>query len=267
MIIEKKVEIIVNDRVVPHFKKLGYDVKSNQKLIVPIEHLNKGSHAIVSVQCDICKTEIKKMEYRNYLKSIKFDNLYYCRKNKCFVEKVKKSTFEKYGVSNTSKLEEKKIKWEKTNLEIYGHKNAFQSETIKEKIRQYYRDNYNGAEWNTQIKEVRDKNGWIPDEDLNGFRLYNRICRKYTARNKKELLEKWDGFDYYDGEYIKNNFKLYQKDPNYPTVDHKISVKQGYLIGLDEKIIADINNLCITKFGLNSSKRCKSEEEYKKNKF
>jgi len=89
MIITKEVEITVNSRVVSHFKELGYNVKPNQKLTVPIEHLNKGSHSKVQIECDICG-EITEMEYRAYLKAIKFDGLYYCRQNKCFTEKVKK---------------------------------------------------------------------------------------------------------------------------------------------------------------------------------
>ena len=136
----------------------------------------------------------------------------------------------------------------------------FKSEIIKEKIRQHYRDNYDGAEWNTQTKVVRDKNGWIPDENLEGFKLYNRLCRKYTNRNKKELLENWNGLDYYDNEYIKDNFNLNHLDPRYPTIDHKISVKYGYLNNIDTKIIANIDNLCLTKREINSSKREKNED-------
>ena len=104
MIITKEVEITLNCVVMPHFRELGYlGLRKNQKLIVPIEHLNKGSGYIVEVECDICG-EIKEMPYDTYTKVTKFDGLYYCRKNKCFTEKVKKSSFEKYGVSNTSKL-------------------------------------------------------------------------------------------------------------------------------------------------------------------
>jgi hypothetical protein len=155
-----------------------------------------------------------------------------------------------------------KNKWEETNLQIYGCRNSFQNENIKEKIRQFYRDNYDGAEWNTQVKEIRDKNGWIPDEELEGFDLYKRLCRKYTNRNKKELLKNWNGLDYYDNENIRDNFNLHYLDPNYSTIDHKISVKYGYLNNIDEKIIADVSNLCITKRKINSSKRAKNENDF-----
>lgn len=205
--------------------------------------------------------EISEIEYRAYLKRINFDNLYYCRKNKCFTKKVEKSNLQKYGVEHTSKLEYFQNKWKQTNIEKYGCENVFQNEEIKEKIRQFYRDNYN-AERNTQVKYVRDNNGWIPDEELSDYKKYNRLCRKYTNRNKKILFKNWDGYDYYDSEYIKDNFVYNFKNYNYPTIDHKISIKCGFLNNIDEHIISSIDNLCITKSGLNSLKRIKIEDEF-----
>ena len=263
MLLTKKIEIIVNSRVVSHFRELGYITGANKKLIVLIEHLNKGSHSIVEVSCDLCNHETR-MSYKDYLNIIKYDGNYYCRENKCFAEKVKKTTLDKHNVSNTSKLKEKQDKWKQTNLELYGVENAFQSEFFKEKIRQYYRDNFNGAEWNTQVKDIRDKNGWIPDEDLEGFIKYKRIARRLTLRNKKTLLKNWNGYDYYDNEYIKDYFILNFKDKKYPTIDHKMSLKYGYLNGINEEIISNMDNLCITKRCINSKKRIMTEDEYKK---
>ena len=262
MLITKEVEIIVNSVVVPYFRNLGYITGKNQKLVIPIEHLNKGSHSIVDVKCDLCGC-INKIPYKVYLKLTEYDGNYYCRVNKCFLEKTKKTNMDKYNVIYTSNLKEKQDKWKQTNLEKYGFENVFQNEEIKEKIRQYYRDNFNGAEWNTQIKEVRDKNGWIPDENLIGFTKYLRIVRRLTNRNKKELMENWDGIDYYDNEYIRDNFNLKNTNKNYPTIDHKISLKYGYINTISEEQIASIDNLCITKRYINSSKHSRTEDEYK----
>jgi hypothetical protein len=261
MLLTKKIKIKVNFSILSHFTNLGYDVKSNQDIEIPIEHLNNGSNYYVDVCCDICGF-VKKVKFRDYLKISKFDGRFYCRENKCFIEKVKLSTLSKYNVTNTSKLEEKQKKWKKTNLELYGVENAFQSEIFKEKIRQFYRDNFNGAEWNTQVKEVRDKNHWIPDEDLTGFKKYNRIVRRLTNRNKKKLLESWSGYDFYEGDYIKDNFTLNHTHSDYPTIDHKISLKYGFLNNIPEEIISDIDNLCFTKRGINSKKRCKNYNDF-----
>ena len=61
---------------------------------------------------------------------------------------------------------------------------------------------------------------------------------------------------------ILNNFKLDHNDPNYPTIDHKISVYYGFKNSIDPNIIGSIDNLCITKRSINSSKRHLIEEEF-----
>lgn len=241
MLITKEVEIIVNACVVPYFRSLGYVTGKNKKLVVPIEHLNKGSHSIVEVSCDVCG-EVNKMPYKKYLVRIDFDGKYYCRVNKCFIEKVRLSTLEKYGVEHTSSLKFFQDKWKKTNLEKYGVENTFQSEEAKLKI--------------------REKGGWLSDDELEGFTRYNRIVRKLTLRNKKKLLEDWSGYDFYDGEYIKDNFSLDYNDPNYPSIDHKISVKNGYLSGMKEEDCADFNNLCLTKKFINSKKKTQNHTDF-----
>lgn len=263
MLLTKEIEIKTNGAMIEFYKKLGYDAKYNKKIIVSIEHLNEGSHSIVDAQCDICKDSIKKLEYRDYIKATKYDGLYYCRKNKCFSEKVKQGNFTKYGVTNVAMLSETQDKMKSTTFERYGVENAFQSEEIKEKIRQHYRDNFNGAEWNTQTREVKEKNGWLLDDNLVGFKKYSKEVRKLTSRNKKQLLENWDGYDYYDGEYIESYFNLSGHNPNYPTLDHKISLKHGYINNIDIAIIADISNLCFTKRYINSKKRILTELEFK----
>ena len=83
-----------------------------------------------------------------------------------------------------------------------------------------------------------------------------------TNRNKKVLYDGWDGYDYYDGEYIKNYTSLKSSDKNYPTIDHKTSTFYGFLNGVEAVDIADISNLCITKMIINSIKQEKTETEY-----
>ena len=240
MLITKEVEIKVNACVVPYFRGLGYITGKDKMLVVPVKHLNKGSHSIVEVSCDICG-EINTMPYKKYLTSTDFDGKYYCRVNKCFTEKVKLGTIVKYGVENTSKLKSFQDKWKKTNLERYGVENTFQSEEAKVKI--------------------REKCGWLSDDELVGFTKYNRIVRKLTLRNRKKMLENWNGYDFYDGEYIKDNFNLDFNNPNYPCIDHMISVKNGYLDGISEKILSSVDNLCFTKKFINSKKKTQNHTD------
>ncbi len=241
MLITKEVEIKVNASVVPYFRRLGYITGKNKMLVVPVEHLNKGSHSVVEVSCDICG-EVNNMPYKKYLTSVYFDSKYYCRLNKCFTKKVRLCTIEKYGVENTSKLKSFQDKWKKTNLERYGFENTFQSEEAKIKI--------------------REKGGWLNDDDLVGYIKYNRIVRRLTLRNRKNMLESWDGFDFYDGEYIRDNFNTDFNDPNYPCIDHKISIRNGYLDGISEEVLSSIDNLCFTKRFINSKKKTQNHKDF-----
>jgi hypothetical protein len=83
-----------------------------------------------------------------------------------------------------------------------------------------------------------------------------------TERNRKFLLEKWDGIDYYDGEYIKDNFNLSHTDPLFPTLDHKISIIYGFKNDIPLEDISKIENLCMTKRKINSSKSHNIESDF-----
>lgn len=92
---------------------------------------------------------------------------------------------------------------------------------------------------------------------------YRREVRRMTKRNEKKLLDTWNGIDYYDGENIRENFKLSPTDRDYPSVDHKISILYGFKNNISPEDISNINNLCITKIRINSAKRDLIEEEFK----
>jgi len=163
-----------------------------------------------------------------------------------FKEKMKTTSFNKYGVSYPLQSFEVKEKIKETNLERYGVENPGQSKEIKNKI-----------------KKTRILNGsQIADELKTDFQLYKDKVYNATLLLKDELLNNWNGYDYYDKEYIKDNFNLDRNDLAYPTIDHKISIYYGFINNIDEEKIYDINNLCITKRTINCKKNRLSEEEY-----
>ena len=133
-----------------------------------------------------------------------------------------------------------------TNLERYGTITPAQNSIILEKMKQ------------TRIERKIQ----IPDDKLTEYELYKRTVENITNRNKKVLYDGWDGYDYYDGEYIKNYTSLKSSDKKYPTIDHKTSTFYGFLNGVEAVDIADISNLCITKMIINSIKQEKTETEY-----
>lgn len=211
-----------------------------------------------------------------------------------FVNKSKKTMLDKYGVDHYSKTDEfrrhmsstnvvsemvgnmKKTNFNRYNKEYYSQTemwmklfNSKLPETL-EKIKKTCLDRY-GVSNVSQVREVYDKilktkiqRNIITDiKELDDWSSYKRLVSKYTRRNKPTLLENWNGYDYYDNEYIKENFDLYKgHHKNYPTIDHKISVLYGFLNGISEEEISGISNLCITKRYINSSKTYYTEEEF-----
>ena len=274
MIITNEVEVKIIPKTLKYFRSLEYNVNVGDVIKIPIIHLNRRSRVKVNVKCDVCGHE-KLLPYQKYTKSIEVYNYYSCSQ-KCSVDKCKKTFMMKYGVDSPMALEEfkkkgkqtKKLRYDderynnqkkcnETKLRKYGSSCYNNIEKIKETIYNRY-----GVDNIMQIEEIVEKvknskinNGhMLPDEVLSDFKSYKRNAMKITRRNKSTLLESWDGIDYYDGEYIKNNLILKPIDRNYPTVDHKISIFQGFLNSIDYKIIGSIDNLCVTKKYLNSKK-------------
>lgn len=102
----------------------------------------------------------------------------------------------------------------------------------------------------------------ISDENLDDWHIYKRKVRNITNRFKKELYEKWDGSDYYDGEIIKGYLSHTHVHIFYPTIDHKISVLFGFINNIPIEEVGDISNLCITKRYINSMKNSLIESEF-----
>jgi len=276
MILTKEIEIIVNSANMKHFKSLGYEnLKPGNKLTIPVEHLNNGSHSMVTVKCDVCDTE-KELMYRFYFKNIKKHNTYTCS-SKCGQEKVKKTYLEKYGdenyrnlekhketclekyeVENPSQVEKFKEKRKETMIERYGTEYYYQSEDFKEKYEQTSLINYgtihpmSSDKMKDIMKEYHIKNGFIIETD--DFQLYRNKVYNLTKKLKSELFSTWDGKDYYDNEYIKDNFNLPGTHKDYPTIDHKYPISEGFKNGIKEEEIAKISNLCFTKKFINSQK-------------
>jgi hypothetical protein len=279
MIISTKIEVTINSSNMKHFYSLGYkDLKPKHKLLIPIEHLNKGSHSIIKVKCDICEFE-KDLSYRFYLKSFNTQEYYCCSKcgkikaNKTSMDKygvehfsnlqkVKSTCLKKYGTENPSQVNEFKEKRKKTMLKLYGVEYYVLSNDFSEKSEKTSIVNYGTPHpmMSDKMKELK-KEYYIKDGfniTTNEFELYKNKVYNLTKKNKKELLNLWDGIDYYDNEYIKDNFNLSGSHGNYPTIDHKISIFEGFKNNIVAEEISKIENLCFTKRYINSRKYIKT---------
>lgn len=125
------------------------------------------------------------------------------------------------------------------------------TEKTKEKL-------YGDPQFNNSKKMVatKEKLGiYIPLNLVSDFKKYRKLVNRFTYKNKKIIYETWNGFDFYDNEYIKDNFNFSSKNMCYPTIDHKISIHEGFLKNIPPYIIGGKENLCITKRRINLLKR------------
>ena len=285
MIITKEVEICIVPSNIIYYKSIGIDVKMMKRITIPIDLLQNQSNCKIDVLCDRCGTQ-RKIKYQAYtfnigrsvdgkiytcdkcshekikLTNIKRYGVEYFSKTEEFSKKVKKTSNEKFGVDHYSKTEEYIKKRDKTNIEKFGVKNPFQLTDI---IKKSMIDKY-GVEHPSQIEGLKSERmnkrrltkenlgDWIKTEDRTEWEIYRNKVRTLTSKNIDIIFENWDGIDFYDGEYIKENSKLPYYNDGYPTIDHKISIFEGFNKKIDPIIISSIENLCITKRVLNIRK-------------
>jgi hypothetical protein len=155
MIITDKINVKIINHNIEHYKQLGYNIKYGDIINIPIEHLTLGSHYVIDVKCDHCKS-LRKIRYQDYIKVTKNKTeKYYC--HLCVKEEKTKQTFLKlYGVSNPSQSDIVKKLKEKTNLSKWGVKNVFQNEDIKNKIRDTNNKIY-GCDYPNQSDIIKNK--------------------------------------------------------------------------------------------------------------
>jgi len=280
MLKSNKIEVFISYRNITHYIKLGYNPILNENLTIDTRHLPSNSHFRVDAICELCKSEIN-IRYHKYLENRSRHNFYSCKK--CSRQKAALTSMNKYGVDNYSKTNEYKKRVEATNIEKYGYKTNLISPEykiiIKNKLKKtygtenFYEINRFGAKkknnftMNDEVEFLKKE--FIYSEDLydesklnDKYILYRNEVRRLTKANIKELIETWNGLDYYDDEYIKENWLLNHNDPKYPTIDHKISIYHGFKSNIPHEEISNISNLCITKRSINSIKRDLIESEF-----
>ena len=182
MILSKEVEIRITPSNIKHFNSLGYkNLKCKNKLTVPVEHLSKGSYAIIHVKCDCCNKE-RYMKYINYSTNIENQGFYACRK--CFNIKNKKTNFKKYGDEHYTNREKAK----KTNLEINGDEYYNNMKKMKQTNKERF-----GVEYSLQSKEVREK---VKQTNIKKYGCENPFQNKEIKEKIKRINKERLGVEY-----------------------------------------------------------------------
>lgn len=229
-------------------KKCAYNKNKKTNLHkYGVENYSQSSHYRKKIK----KTSLEKHGVEHYSKTQEYK------------EKVKNTLKERYGVDNISKCNKFKKKRKKTMLERYGVEYYVLHNDFKDKSKETFLKNY-GVEHimklDREVEKRLKKKGLILENNL--YKIYRRKVDKMTKQSKIILLNKWDGYDFYDNEYIKYNFELDYTHSNYPTIDHKISVYEGFKNNLSIEEMSSVENLCITKRWINSSKYIKNAEDF-----
>jgi len=269
MIKNNKIKVPISYRNVTHYLKLGYDAIINTELEISIKDLPIVSHVKIDACCEICE-KVTNIMYCKYVENKKRHGFYSCKS--CSRHKSVLTSREIYGVDNYMMLEESKKMVSENNIKKYGVKTTLLEKNTKLKIsktmiEKYGTDKFYEIRTPTKNKKFKFNGFDSVDSDITdpsnkyriihdeSYSLYRNEVRRLTKKVEKLLYDNWDGFDYYDGDYIKENFTLNHNDPKYPTIDHMKSIYYGFNNTIPASEIGDISNLCITKRSINSSKR------------
>lgn len=190
MLLTEEVEIKIRPYTFDHYKSLGYEVpmkKSSKSyfdktgkeyvydfskpILVKVKDLSMGCHAKVEVLCDYCKKEIVSLPYFDYIDSLKIIDKTACKK--CKSKKEADVLLKKYGVNNAFQLNSVKERIEKENIERYGVPSYFQTEEFKEKRKSTMISKY-GYEHFLQDEDCRKK--------------YIEICKDRYGEDYMELF-------------------------------------------------------------------------------
>ena len=277
MIIDEFIKIKINPSNYKRYIRLGYIYnKMGEEIEIKVSDLSNGSHVKINVKCSLCNN-IKSVVYSNYINHKKHDGY------TCFdCNNISKNIERIYKVTHARNIEGVNEKIEKTNIEKYGVKSVLCLKEIRNLVKDIYGvDNISKLDKIKEIKRLNSQNKYntnTPLQDKNIIKIIRdkhlksglwKEYKKYryrvnylTKKNKKQLFENWDGYDFYDNEYIKDYLTLNNNNSNYPSIDHKIPAIYGFLNNIEPEEISMIENLCITKRFINSSKFSLSIEEF-----
>jgi len=227
---------------------------------------------------------ISKLEYIKLLKqetSFKKYGVYHSLQSDIIKNISRNTCMSKYGTIYPTQSDIVKNKIMETNNKRYGVNWYILSENYRISIKNRFGESFNSPidilnNWKNsdnylinkpyiyeKIKNTNIINGnWYNNSGSNEYIHFRRKVVQESLKNKNTLISNWDGMDYYDNEFIGNNFELNSSDRYYPTIDHKISIKYGYINNVDIYFLSSINNLCITKRYINSSKNSLNECDF-----
>jgi hypothetical protein len=181
MILDKTITTMISYKNIDYYKSIGYlDIRYNQRIEIPINHLPIESNLKINVKCDICSCE-KIIAYQKYNKNIKKYNIYSCSVS-CAKFKNKLTLKELYGVENFNRSAENKLKT----------KEKYDKITKDIEMLGYIRCSKCGLD-NILSNYIKNLNG-----------RYKKVCKSCRCKQNSDNRRNRDMSDYYKKYYIKN---------------------------------------------------------------
>lgn len=191
MLLTKEVEITLGSHNIKMYEDLGYNipkvlygkklsVKRGTKIKIKVEHIKPTSRVNVEVRCDYC----------GYI----FDKEYYL-----FV--LQRKTIQKDCCNDVECMKKKR---NESNLLTYGYENQFARPEIKEKIIQYYLDNF-GVKYNTLTENFVEKTQASYKERLGV--INNSQTTEWLEKVKQTSIKNWGVEFPFQSEEIKEKIK------------------------------------------------------------
>lgn len=206
MLLSNTATVIWNAKNKKHYVDLGYVFTNmGDKFNVNVEHLTKGSSAIVKIKCDYCGKEYD-VVWECYLRMQRktISEMDACAD--CIQRKVSDSIVSKYG-SHSNKFYASNTKRKETNLIKYGCDNPFESDLIKEKIKNTNIKKY-GVPYTMQNPDIVKK-GQQTCLEKYGVINYGKI---YSETHIKEYSPTWKGgVDYTRNERSSFEYRAWRK--------------------------------------------------------
>lgn len=211
MLLTKEVEVKIRNNDIKYYENLGYEIPKkkasesyykrhkqelmydlSKPIIVKVEDLTKGSHAVVQVLCDYCNKTIVDIPYYKYIYELECVDKIACKN--CKGKKQIDCNLLKHGVRSTSELDLVKGKVKDSNLLKYGVDNYAKTKECHEKMKNTMLKKY-GVEHNSQLPDYREK-------------FHNTCTERYGEFYSKQFVEKA-----LDTFYNKTGYKYPSQSP------------------------------------------------------
>lgn len=156
MLITKSVNIEINKGNIPYYKKFDQfkNVKIGDIINVDLKYLSKSNHSKIEYICDICGAK-KETTYVSYCDPRRNKDKDVC-KGACANEKRENTNMELYGVKNCFQNEEMKETAKETMLKKYGVDHNMKTEKCKNDAKKTFIKNW-GVDNPSKSKEIKRK--------------------------------------------------------------------------------------------------------------